>query len=172
MTYHVEWPKAEYHEVLTNLYIGGHLWEVDGEKKTSRHSNVSRDSSWGYVVSSYHSEAESSWPQCDQRLVLFDDTEKGLSDETWDRIKSVVEEIVFRHRQGQKVLVRCQAGYNRSGLLMSLVLMRLGHTADQAIHTVRWCRGRDVLANRVFERYVHEREDEYHVAALSDESLG
>lgn len=165
MSYSVQWPKAEYHEILPNLYIGGHLWEEDGRAKDSRHSSVSGDLSWDYVVSAYMSEFETSWPQCDQRLVLFPDTEEGLDDETWARIKSAVDEVVSRWRQGQKVLIRCQAGYNRSGMMMSLVLMRLGYTADKAVHHVRWRRGRSVLVNPVFESYVHEREDEYYVAS-------
>lgn len=161
MPYQVQWPDAEYHEVLPNLYIGGHDWRVDGEAKDSSYSSVGSDPSWDYVVSAYASYLEESWPQCDQRLVLFKDTEHGLDEDTWARIKSVTNEVVRRWRDGQKVLVRCQAGYNRSGLLMALVLMRLGFTADNSIHHVRCRRGRDVLVNRVFEGYVHEREEEY-----------
>lgn len=162
MGYEVEWPDAEYHEILPRLFLGGHLWAERALTKDSRHSSVSTDPSWDYVVSAYASKAPASWPQCDQRLVLFEDTEDGLGDETWGRIRSVVDQIVLRWRQGQKVLVRCQAGYNRSGMIMSLVLMRLGMTADKAIHQARWRRGRDVLVNRVFEGYVRAREDEYH----------
>lgn len=138
MGYQVEWPNAEYHEILPNLFLGGHLWQVGLGDRDARHSTVFGDSSWDYVVSAYVSQAEASWPQCDQRLVLFADTEEGLEEETWVKIRSAVDQIVLRWRQGQKVLVRCQAGYNRSGMIMSLVLMRLGMTADKAIHQLRW----------------------------------
>ena len=162
MPYNVSYPDAEYHEILPNLYLGGHLWrDSDGRIRDGRHSGVSSDPSWDYVVSShiegYH---EKSLPQCDMRLVLFDDTEAGLSEEIWSKIGSVVDEVVARWKQSQKILVRCQAGLNRSGMLMSLILMRLGYTADGAIELVRKRRGKDVLVNQAFERYVREREGE------------
>lgn len=161
MAYEVEWPNAEYHEIIPRLFIGGHLWHENGITRGGKHSTIFSDQSWDYVVSAYVTEDEASWPQCDQRLVLFADTESGLGDETWLKIGSVVDQIVSRWRQGQKVLIRCQAGYNRSGMIMSLVLMRLGMPADKAIYQLRWRRGRDVLTNRVFEKYVREREESY-----------
>lgn len=162
MPYEVEWPNAEYHEILPNLFLGGCIWEENGAGRDGRHSSVSDDPSWDYVISFFLDlTSKKSFPQCDMRLVLFEDTEGGLDDETWKKIRFAVDEVVFRWRQSQKVLVRCQAGYNRSGLVMSLVLMRLGMTADEAIHHLRWLRGRSVLVNPVFERYVYEREAEY-----------
>jgi hypothetical protein len=164
MPYTVRWPDAENHEILPNLFIGGHQWAENVlQARDSRHSKVSSDPSWDYVVSAYVTDSEASWPQCDHRLVLFGDTEKGLSEETWGKIRSAVDAVVSRWKSGQKVLVRCQSGYNRSGLLMALALMRLGYTAEAAISLVRERRGQDVLINSVFERYVYEREDEYHV---------
>lgn len=161
MGYDVDYPNAEFHEILPNLFQGGHLWREDLRIRGARYSSVSLDPSWGYVVSACLELDEECFPQCDMRLVLFDDTEKGLSDETWERIRSVVDEVVVRWRRGQKVLIRCQAGYNRSGMLMCLVLMRLGFTAEKAVWQVRWRRGKHVLINQVFERYVREREEEY-----------
>lgn len=160
--YNVAWPDAEFHEILPGLYQGGHLWKENVlQGRDSRNSSVSTDPSWDYVVSAYHSAHEASWPQCDQRLVLFNDTQDELPDEIWDKIRSAVDRVVERWRLGQKVLVRCQAGYNRSGMIMSLVLMRLGFTAEAAIAILRVRRGKDVLTNHVFERYVREREEEY-----------
>lgn len=159
MPYNVGYPNAEFHEILPNLYLGGHLWVEDGRIRDGRHSSVSDDSSWDYVISAYiEGFHEKTLPRCDMRLVLFDDTEKGLEEETWAMISSAVDEAVARWKQSQKILVRCQAGYNRSGLLMSLILMRLGYTADGAIELVRKHRGKDVLVNKSFERYVRERE--------------
>lgn len=166
MVYQVNYPSAEFHEILPNLFQGGHVWREDLRVCYPRNSKVFEDPSWDYVVSAYFGVDDylhyvNCMPQCDMRLVLFSDTENGLSDETWDRIRSVVDEIVRRWTQDQKVLIRCQFGYNRSSLLTCLVLMRLGFTADKAIETLRQCRGKDVLINRVFEGYVRERESEY-----------
>lgn len=162
MGYAVEWPKAEYDEILPNLFLGGHVWVEGGRHKNGRHSQMSQDPSWGYVVSAYlEPRSENAFPRCDNRMVIFDDTEKGLSDDVWEQIRSAVNQAARRWQDGEKVLIRCQAGYNRSGLMMCLVLMILGFTAERAIHQVRWRRGPDVLINSVFERYVHEKENEY-----------
>jgi len=53
-------------------------------------------------------------------------------------------------KAGKRVLIRCQAGLNRSGLVMALVLMRGGYTADEAIAQVRATRSPDALFNRQF----------------------
>lgn len=158
MPYNVDYPDAEYHQILPNLYMGGHLWKEDGRYRDGRYSSISGDPSWDYVVSAHIERHEQTYPQCDMRLVIFDDTENGLDEQTWVRISSAVDEVVSRWKQNQKILVRCQAGYNRSGMLMSLVLMRLGYTADGAIDLIRQRRGKDVLVNQAFERYVRERE--------------
>lgn len=165
MAYNVDWPDAEFHEVLPGLYLGGHLWEEGGISRHGKNSSVSADKTWDYVVSCCLDKVywEKTLPQCDMRLVLFEDTEKGLDNDTWVKIWSVVNEVTFRWWSGEKVLVRCQAGYNRSGLLMSLILMRLGYTAEDAIKLCREKRGGDVLINPVFERYVYEREEEYRI---------
>lgn len=150
--------------ILPGLYQGGHTWREELRVKSAQHSSVSGDSSWDYVVSCYWDSSDNSencLPQCDMRWVLFEDTRKGLSDDIWKKIKLAVDEIATRWFRGEKILIRCQAGYNRSGLMMCLVLMRLGYTAKQAIDLARKGRGSDVLVNQVFESYVHDREREY-----------
>ncbi len=161
MPYRVDWPDAEYHEIIPHLFQGGHDWMEQMRIYDSRYSTVSEDGSWGYVVSMHEAPYANSWPQCDHLQVLFNDTEDALDEDIWKRIYAAVDEAVSRWRRGQKVLIRCQAGYNRSGLVMALILMRLGFTADKAIHQIRFRRGRCSLINRVFERYVHEHEEEY-----------
>ena len=53
-------------------------------------------------------------------------------------------------RTGRRVLVRCQAGYNRSGLVVALALMRLGFTGQDAVARVRIARGPYALSNPHF----------------------
>lgn len=57
-------------------------------------------------------------------------------------------------RRSQRVLIRCQAGVNRSGLVSALVLMVEGYTADEAIALLRCRRSAVVLSNRHFERWL------------------
>ncbi|HEY7821189.1 MAG TPA: dual specificity protein phosphatase family protein, partial [Acidimicrobiia bacterium] len=52
------------------------------------------------------------------------------------------------------VLIRCQAGVNRSGLVSALVLMLDGYRAEEAIALLRQRRSPVVLSNRHFERWL------------------
>lgn len=55
------------------------------------------------------------------------------------------------------VLIHCQAGLNRSSLIMGAVLMDYREmTPSQAIHTIRTNRSSACLVNRTFERYLLE----------------
>ena len=57
-------------------------------------------------------------------------------------------------RRNQQVLIRCQAGGNRSGLVSARVLMLEGYSADEAIALLRRKRSGVVLSNRHFERWL------------------
>lgn len=62
---------------------------------------------------------------------------------------------VMRHLDlGHKVLVRCQAGYNRSGLVVALALMDLGYSPDAAIALIREKRSPYALCNPRFVDYI------------------
>lgn len=51
---------------------------------------------------------------------------------------------------GRRVLIRCQGGMNRSGLLVALVLIRIGRSPDDAIELVRERRHPWALNNHSF----------------------
>lgn len=60
-------------------------------------------------------------------------------------------EALERHR---KVLVRCQAGWNRSGLVVGLVLRSLGWSAQETIDLIREKRDPSALCNEHFVKYI------------------
>ena len=62
----------------------------------------------------------------------------------------MVEALLDRHT----VLVRCWMGLNRSGLVVALVLMRLGYSAADAIDLIRTQRSRFALCNPLFVQYL------------------
>lgn len=49
-----------------------------------------------------------------------------------------------------RVLIRCQAGLNRSGLVTALVLMLDGHSATEAVNQLRARRSPWALCNDAF----------------------
>ncbi|MEU7697565.1 dual specificity protein phosphatase family protein [Streptomyces sp. NPDC039028] len=58
-------------------------------------------------------------------------------------------------QDGRTVLVRCNAGYNRSGLVIAQTLIELGRDSTAAIDLVRQRRSPSALNNRLFEEYLN-----------------
>ena len=63
------------------------------------------------------------------------------------RLKQAVEFGYNRWLSGDRVLVRCQAGLNRSGLVTALILMSTGLDAETAIEEIREKRAEIALFN-------------------------
>lgn len=61
-------------------------------------------------------------------------------------------------KKGKRVLVRCQAGWNRSGLITALVLIRDGIDAQEAISLIRKNRSEQALGNRSFEQFLVKQD--------------
>lgn len=70
------------------------------------------------------------------------------------RLHRIAEWAYDRWQAGDKVLIRCQAGMNRSGLVTALVLMRANYTAAEAIALLREQRSEVVLFNNHFVDYL------------------
>lgn len=58
---------------------------------------------------------------------------------------------------GERVVVNCAAGLNRSGLVVGRALIALGHRPSEAIELIRAARGPRALFNRTFEQFLLER---------------
>ncbi len=85
-----------------------------------------------------------------------------LMDDPDGRVPSAkIEELarwVNEKRAEGPVLVHCQLGLNRSGLVNATALMQEGRTADEAIALLREKRSPVVLFNRTFEQWLRQRE--------------
>lgn len=62
-------------------------------------------------------------------------------------------------KRDKKVLIRCQAGWNRSGLITALVLIKDGWTPENAIALIRQKRSPHALCNREFVQYLTKALD-------------
>lgn len=69
-------------------------------------------------------------------------------------LEAIAERVAEAVRAGRRVLVRCQAGLNRSGLVTALTLIRLGHATNEAIDLIRERRSPDALFNGHFVAYL------------------
>jgi len=94
-------------------------------------------------------------PTCEHHAFYIDDGKLGRPEALL-----VGEAVGITHRlldEGKKVLVRCQAGYNRSGLVVALTLrMAYGMSADEAIDLIRTKRSPHALCNLDFVEYINE----------------
>lgn len=80
---------------------------------------------------------------------LFD--EKAMPDET--QLYAIARWVNLCRKTGP-VLVHCQAGLNRSGLITGLALVVDGWSPGRAIKAMRAARGSVVLCNKTFEAWL------------------
>ena len=83
----------------------------------------------------------------------------GDGDPRYVDMPTVVRCALWAHERwqsGQQVLVRCQAGLNRSGLVMALVLVLDGWAVDDAVALLRERRSPSALCNEDFVKWLRE----------------
>lgn len=132
-----------------NVRTSGQLWQggcIGG---------LSLPDDFDFVLSLYPWEAYHIGPDTERvEVKMYDSLDQGL-----EQIDELADEVVRRLRGRQKVLVHCQAGLNRSGLLAATILKKLGYTGQEAIDKLRESRGTsEVLCNATFEQHILNEE--------------
>lgn len=99
----------------------------------------------------------------------------GFGDGTMDhvdvnRVLETAKWALARWAEGKRVLIRCQAGLNRSGLITALVLMLAGHSAEEAIILIREQRCEVALCNGNFVDWLLSSEAQALVEGLRGSS--
>jgi len=135
-------------EILPNLYMGG-TGDSDivqfGKRLPQLHEREEFDS----VVTCYSYAQPMSWYVHENRYGFADGP---LNPETLAKAQELASWLHSEWKAGRKCLSRCQAGLNRSGLVIALVLMMDGYSADDAIALIREKRDRNALFNLDFVR--------------------
>lgn len=137
-----EWPKRAHDEVYPGLWIGG-SWRgapAAGEFDT--------------VLTLCGSYEATPVPRGTRHVhVPLRDREDGIPDP--QQLAELVAKVVEWVRSDQRVLVRCYAGLNRSGLIVGLALCELtGLPGELMISAMRAHRDEKVLCNPAFAAYV------------------
>ena len=83
-------------------------------------------------------------------------TDGPMDHKTFVKAQELASWLHSEWKVGKKCLSRCQAGLNRSGLVIALVLKIDGYTADDAIALIREKRDRNALFNLDFVRYLQQ----------------
>jgi protein-tyrosine phosphatase len=136
--------------IAPNLFQGGtddldviHLAQTNNRPRT--------DLPFDSIVTMYAWARPADWNVQEFRYGVPD---AAITDIDLDRLRQAVDFGYDRWKQGDRVLVRCQAGLNRSGLVLALILIKDGLTPQDAIARIRDNRGEDALFNRDFHNWL------------------
>ncbi len=135
-----------YNEIATNLFMGGtadndviHYAMTDYSART--------DLPFDSIVTMYAWARPADWHIQEFRYGVPD---ASITEIDLQRLRQAAEFGYARWKAGDRVLVRCQAGLNRSGLVSALILIKDGATPQEAIDVIRTHRGPDALFNNSF----------------------
>lgn len=135
-----------WNEIVPDLFIGGHD-RADGPDQYRR-CPVIVHNQFDLVISLYQRDGHGPGPGVEHHYLSIPDGALLAADAV--RCGELADTAAAAVQAGRKVLVRCQAGYNRSGLVTALTLIRLGHDADKAISLIRERRSRYAMFNEHF----------------------
>ena len=162
----VWWPEYAPDEILPGLWQGGtEDDDVIGGPTPSGH--YSRSHPFDLVVTLFADAQPVPWEVEELRFGFPD---SSLTPRAIERAIALSAHAHSRWQSGARVLVRCQAGVNRSGLVMALTLMRHGLSAVDAIGRIREGRGPAALSNRHFVRWLVEEAHRHVSVDPSDAS--
>jgi protein-tyrosine phosphatase len=143
--------------IAPNLFQGGtndldviHLPVTNNRKRT--------DLPFDAIVTMYAWARPADWNVQEFRYGVPD---ASITDIDLARLREAVEFGYSRWKSGDRVLIRCQAGLNRSGLVLALILIKDGHSPETAISMIRSGRGDDALFNYNFCTWLMEEGERF-----------
>lgn len=143
--------EALWTEILPGLYLGGSNPELQPSDERGSSDAKTRDkptkADFDTVVTLYAEASPADWWVKELRFAFFDG---DMSDFNPSELTELVKIAHTDWKAGKRVLVRCQAGLNRSGFVMTLLLMLEGMEAIEAIDLMRRMRSESVLCNNSF----------------------
>jgi protein-tyrosine phosphatase len=142
-------PNVLFNEIATNLFMGG-TDDMDVIHFPAKNNNRT-DLPFDAIVTMYAYAQPADWKIQEFRYGVPD---AAIEDIDLDRLKQAVEFGYNRWMAGDRVLVRCQAGLNRSGLVTALILMSTGLDAETAIEQIRKNRAEIALFNEDYVRWL------------------
>lgn len=143
---------TKWDEIIPGLSMGGHDYQPLG-MGTPLEDVVVADE-FDVVVSLFRRGIRDYGPAdgVEHRIAPFLDGQLDARDVAAVRALGVaVAHDVMAER---RVLVRCRAGYNRSGLVVAFALLHIGYSAEEAITLIRAKRSPWALGNSHFQDYI------------------
>ena len=143
-----------YSEILPNLFISGTLDEDVVQKGKSTYS-LAQPAPFDSVVCLYGHANPIGYYVREQRFGIAD---AELDESSKPEIRQLADWLHSEWKMGKRVAGKCQAGWNRSGLVVALVLLREGYSADEAIRLIRERRSPNALCNPYFVEFIRQEE--------------
>lgn len=141
------------HLCSTANQVAPGLWQGDAPHPGANYADFDL-----IVLAAYEHQPKSAEMNIDVfHAPLDDDPYRPLSPRERFIATEAAQEVARRLRKGQRVLVTCAMGRNRSGLVSALAMrMAYGSSPREAIEAVRQARGSDALSNPQFVRVLFE----------------
>lgn len=140
-------------EILPGLWQGGtHDNDVIGNPVYASVPQIT-DKKFDTVITMYQYANPAGWFVKELRYCIYDSTMDTVD---LDELFATARMAYNDWTKGKRVLIRCQAGWNRSGLIMALVLMLDGYSAEEAIALIRKKRSPHALCNPDFVDFLME----------------
>jgi protein-tyrosine phosphatase len=141
-------PEAPWHEIVPQLWMGGHHYgDADGIRVPAVVA-----AEFDVVISLFQAEGHGPAPDVEHHYLDIPDGE--LLPEQIGAARTMATIAAAAVRAQKRVLVRCQFGYNRSGLVVAQALADLGYPIDEAIVLIRSRRSPWALHNELFVNYL------------------
>lgn len=144
------YPSKLFTEISPNLFMGG-TEDSDVIHYPQLNKAARVDLPFDSIITMYAWARPADWRVQEFRYGIPD---ARIEDIDLRRLKQAVEFGYNQWLSGDRVLVRCQAGLNRSGLVTALILMSTGLDAESAIELIRTNRGEHALCNSEYEAWL------------------
>lgn len=152
-------PKELWSEILPGLFQGGTSdWDTCFEVRKSKRPAITIED-FDTVITAYSWANPCDWEVKELRYGYYDsDTADWYKEVDFDTIYQLVDIAYADWKKGLRVLSRCQAGLNRSSVFTTLILMKDGYTAQEAIDLIREKRSGWALFNKNFMKWLLEQD--------------
>jgi len=140
-----------YSEILPNLWQGGTDDDETIYRGQKRLPTMNDPKPFDVVVTLDSYTLPVGWLVKELRFGFADGP---ADDEIYEEIERISDWAFVEWNAGSRVLIRCQAGLNSSGLVTALVLLKAGRNFEEVIELIRSQRGEYALSNNHFYEYL------------------
>ena len=147
------YPEQDLHsEILPGLWQGG-THDFDTLEFPKQYPIWNQEKLFDSVATLYAVAHPVGWGISERRFGFPD---SALDEDNLPEIHAMADWVYDEWKSGKKVLVRCQAGWNRSGIITALTLIKDGYKPKDAIDLIRARRSPHALCNEDFVRYLED----------------